>query len=129
MHLQAVVSHLRRRDFRTRVCKDLRERGLLGLADLLNDFSCPGFAKWRWTTLGDCCEKLQTVWGSFRMHFNADLVKNAKDKTNTERLLFAIEDELFSIHFKLVSFVADWLCQISNWIGGCSCHEEELLRQ
>jgi hypothetical protein len=129
VHLQAVVSHLRRRDFKIRVCKDFRQKGLHGLADLLNNFSIPGFAKWRWTTLGDTCKKLDTIWASFRTHFNPAIVRDAKDQSLTVRLLRAITSPLFTIEFKLVYWIADWLCKISNWIGGCSCHTEELLHQ
>ena len=129
VHLQVVVSHLRRRDFKIKCCKDFRARELHGLADLLYDFSMPGFAKWRWTTLGDCCKQFKKIWESFRLHFDPAMVQDAKDQSMTVRLLRAIDKPLFTIHFKLVDWIADWLCKISNWIGGCPCHTEELLHQ
>lgn len=64
--LKALVHFLRGTQHSTVIARNLRQRGLAGAADLIEQARLPTFAAWRWGTLRLCCDRLAPILASSR---------------------------------------------------------------
>lgn len=126
-HSTAVVYFLRDEGHIATLAADFAKRGMNGLAQMLQKLSLPNFANWRWTTLRDSADGLAVVWNSFRQAFRADLFKKNRDQSGLKKVCAAIDSDDFTNKFTHIHWIATCLHSMSIWIGGCSCHSEELI--
>lgn len=121
----AIVSFLRNSSHLDILARDLQSRGLDGAASVIKTQKIKIFQAWRWSTLSNCCKSVDKIWYTFKSVFDATVFQKNRDLTSLGKICSAIGQESFTTRFKLVTWIANWMSEIGEWIGGCSCHEEE----
>ena len=61
------------------VCVCLRRNGCSGLAGMVEHSSFPNFAEWRWETLYECADVIESFWTSLRCVMEFSDFKNQRD--------------------------------------------------
>lgn len=126
--LKALVHFLRGTQHCTVIARNLRQRGLDGAADLVEQARLPNFAAWRWGTLRLCCDALAPILASLRESFDPTLFKDSRDRTGIATMLGALKSKDWAGQFFFVHWFCQWVGDIMNWGKGCSCHEDALRR-
>jgi hypothetical protein len=111
----------------TQLFVNLFIEGLIGLSQLIRKLSLPTFANWRWSTLKIAVAALCTVWESVRDNFPSHLFTKCKDQSRFNKVMQCVRGVMWELHMKFVNWFCDGVCQIQDWIGGCDCHEDDLL--
>lgn len=124
--LKALVHFLRGTQHSTVIARNLRQRGLAGAADLIEQARLPTFAAWRWGTLRLCCDRLAPILASLRATFDATLFKDSRDRKGIATMLAALKSKEWPGQFMFIQWYCAWLGDIMNWGKGCFCHEAEL---
>jgi hypothetical protein len=106
----------------------LRAKAMHGLADILQKLQLPTFANWRWSTLFHATEKVIAIWGSLRPNLDLSVFKNSRDRSRLTKVAYTIEQQSWNILFPFVNWFCRTICLIQDWIGGCECHEAQLMR-
>lgn len=119
--LKALTGFLRLATVRAELKKRFTSVGLLGLAEMVDASTIPGFAKWRWHTLATVCEALNPFLETFCTHFDSSWFANTKDATRLRKVTEACRPE-WRKQFAFVRFFSSWLSDIMAWGTGCACH-------
>ena len=98
------------------------------LAESLDKISLVYFANWRWCILAEILSSLEDILPSFAKHFDPACLKNNKDQVKVLETTLALRDADWHGQFEFVHWICRWLVGTARWIGGCSCHEQQLLR-
>jgi hypothetical protein len=122
---RALLSFLRRDNWKDAFTKSLRARGFVGIASLLSSLSFPNFAEWRWHTLNNACKEVKKCLDSLRMVFNPSEFSKERDKTRYKLFCHALTSPDWLLQFGFVSWMAEWLGTIQAWGGGCPCHDRD----
>jgi hypothetical protein len=100
--------------------------GLFALVDLVSNMKLPNFAKWRWGTLDGVCRHLEKGGlESLRLSFDPAPFRKAKDQSQLNKVVEALQSEQWNVEFKFVSWFSNWLGAILAWVGCCLCHRED----
>ena len=106
--------------------EDIRNRGFDGLADLLSPTSLVSFAQWRWGTLATACRQLRPLLGGLAEHFDPNpLIHGSRDPAGLHSMTDSLRSAQWRRRFEYVAWFSAWLDSLSQWIGGCPCHERE----
>lgn len=97
--------------------------GLTALVELIQKLHIPNFAKWRWGTLTDVCNKLAVVFETLKQHWDPAPFRKSRDQTMLNKVCKAFGSDSFAHQFKFVRWYASWLGGMLEWIGGCDCHD------
>lgn len=101
--------------------------GLDGVAELLWKLKLRNFAKWRWGTLADVCQNLSTVFETLCGVFDATPFLKNRDQVSLKKVVFALSSPVWKSQFRFVTWYTVWLNRISEWGGGCDCHNDALI--
>lgn len=124
--LKAIVNFLRSVANSSVVVRSLRQKGLDGAADMIEQASLPSFAEWRWGTLLLCCNRLALFLDTLIANFDAALFRDCKDRVGITTMLAALRSTVWRKQFDFVKWFCNWLGGIMAWGKGCDCHEEAL---
>ena len=120
---KSLCSFLRDLSVQDQLCRSLRGTPFAAAVQVIKLVTIPGFAKWRWTTLDDCCSELFKIWATFRRVFNPQHFANMReDGTRLQRVVEAVHNEIWNQQLKFVRWHADWLGKLGSWCGGCDIH-------
>jgi len=103
-----------------------RGTGLFALADLVSNMHLPNFCKWRWGTMDETTRHLdEGGLESLRGSFDPAPFRKAKDQSQLNKVVVALESEQWYVEFKFVNWYSNWLGGILAWVGCCLCHTQE----
>ena len=109
------------------VCENLTQQGYGGLADLVKSTSYPNFAEWRWGTLYSSADKIEGMYESIRAKLDLSAYKKQRDTKEIQDVKQAMASDLWYAQLRLVLFLSRWVTTAQSWIGGCPCHDEDLI--
>ena len=123
------LKHLCRffRNNKEAVALQLKTAQLPGLSSMLEQASFPNFAEWRWGTLLDCAAVIDGFFLSLRGRINWTEFSKSKEPQQVSDAKEAFQDSAWYRQLRLVIWLSRWVTENQNWIGGCRCHEEQLL--
>ena len=101
--------------------------GLDGAAELLVKLKVRNFAKWRWGTLAFVTQNLNTIYETLRGVFDVTPFLKNRDQVSLKKVVFALSSPVWANQFRFVTWYAVWLNRISDWGGGCDCHDDALI--
>ena len=122
-YVKAIISFLR--EEMEAVCHDLRKRGYVGLAGMMQKVHLPNFAAWRWSTLDSCLKAISPFVESFGLVFDPTGFRNSRDTTRIKLVCEALLSRAWYSQLTVVGFFCDTLTRLLNWGGGCRCHNAE----
>ena len=123
--LKSLVKFCRNHSLMGTLCKKLDYVGKSGLADLLRQLRCPSFLHWRWSALSGVCDAVNTCVNSFISNFSPDWFENTRDRALTDDIVALCKCPDFLRMLSFVTWYANWLTPILEWIGGCRCHQPD----
>jgi hypothetical protein len=120
-NFKALISFLR--ENMAELVRDLRSRGLMGLAAIMDKASLPEFAKWRWGTLARCCHEASKWVLSLAAHFSSMPFRKTRDPTRLTRVCKALSNT-WCFHFGYVFWFMTKMDVIQQYAGSCTCHTD-----
>ena len=123
--LKAVTRFLRNN--KEMVCVCLRRNRCSGLAGMVEGSTFLSFAEWRWGTLYECADIIQSFWASLRCAMELSDFKNQRDGNEMKEVKAAFACTVWPVHLRLAVWLSRWITEAQSWIGGCCCHAEQLL--
>ena len=101
--------------------------GLDGVAELLRKLTLQNFAKWRWGTLAAVTQNLSTIFESLCGVFDVTPFLKNRDQVSLTKVVFTLSSPVWANQFRFVTWYTVWLNRISEWGGGCDCHNDDLI--
>ena len=92
------------------------------------DNGCDRFADWRWKTLANVTRQLLRLQDAFRAGLTKVSSASELSKRSPARAVtvFALgSDNLFWSRVDSLHCLIEPLCELSSWVRGCDCHEQE----
>eukprot|EP00959_Pyramimonas_sp_CCMP1952_P454677 9470278-Pyramimonas_sp.AAC.1 len=116
--LKAVVKFLRDKNLMETFTVELRRRGSVDAAEVLEVFHFPSFAKWRWSTLHGCVKPVSGIVHTLINYFDPELFRGMKDQTLFSTVLAALASPTWSKReLAFVAWFAAWLTPLQNYAG------------
>ena len=122
---KAVVGFLRSVSVVSELSKMFIDGGVPAMAEVLRKLRLPHFAAWRWGTLRDCCKGVEPILEPLARHLDANVFRGSRDPTIIAKVEAALASRAWRQHFGVVFWICTWLGRITDWCGGCSCHDAQ----
>lgn len=120
--LKCVVKFLRNEQYVGEVCRCLTSKGLVGVAEMVEEARLVSFAAWRWGTLASVCKALEGFVATLGQHFDPRPFQDLRDSADFKQVVLALRSPAWHIQFRFVHWYAGRLSELMSWVGGCSCH-------
>ena len=125
--LKALVSFFRDSNAVDDLAEHMAQANLHGLASAIKALRLVGLAEWRWATLGRACKALRDILDSLATHFDPTWIGKVRDTRRAHHVRVALCGDWWMPRYELVMWLAaSYVDPILNWIGGCSCHEDQV---
>ena len=66
-----------------------------------------------------------SIFESFALNFPKHLFTKCRDQTGFAKVMQCIGSVFWELQLEFVVWICDYICNLQDWIGGCSCHEDE----
>lgn len=120
--VKAVNTYLRDYNRNEAMVKNLKSRGLHGLAGMVESVKLVNFATWRWSTLEYVLEGLAPMMQSFLIFFDPEPFRKTRGPTKLAAVCAACSDGEWMRKFNFTLWLTQWLGALLRWGGGCACH-------